>query len=163
MVAHIERQEDGLGDIEAQHVERSHVGRLDGPNTTSRLELVLLQGEELGLVRLAQEFELKVQERCFALGAEAERVIEDAVAVVQYQLVEAQSEDLAVALTANGWLHARRESGGCPRKLFTLVGKRVPQVDRLINHRRGPDVALVLRGGRQPRRLGHRDLVRQPR
>ena len=163
MVTHVERQEDGLGDIEAHHVERSHVGRLDGPNTAARLELVLLQGEEPGLVRLAQELKLKVQECCFARRAEAERVVKDAVAVVQYQLIEAQGEDLPVALTANARLHARCESGGRPCILFALVGKRVSQVDRLIDHRRGPDVALVLCGCRQSSRLGHRDLVRQPR
>ena len=80
---------------------------------------------------------------------------------MQYQLVEAQSEDLSVAL-ASAWLHTWSKGGGRPSELFSLVRERVPQVHRLVDHRRGSDVALVLRGGCQPCWLGDRDLVWQP-
>ena len=62
LVVEVEREEDGLGDIEAHEVECPHVSGLNCVHSSAFLELILLKGNELGLIRLAQEFELKIQQ-----------------------------------------------------------------------------------------------------
>ena len=61
LVSQVQWQQDGLPDVECCQVKCLHLGRLDLLDTATGLELGLVEGDEFGVVGLAEELELKEQ------------------------------------------------------------------------------------------------------